>query len=354
MESIIGEHQICDLPWGQLYVSSAGQVFPCNFLQNQVSLGDIATRSLIEIWRGPEMAAFREAHRAGRQGDCSDRQKRYFCYLLHRDLGTSQQAMNVSAIPKYPKRLDVMVDSACNLKCVMCTNIFEPSGGLKNEHFWTANDELWQNLEELEVVGGEPLLSRHFYRLANIVSSSNPGCRWRMTTNAAYPIRQELKEILLRLRIQTFAMSIDSLDPKTFETIRVHSNFKKIVANVDQFCELLGKRPETTLAISFLIQKLNAFELPDLFPWAAARGARLNFTLLRAPSEFSIFEWPEEERERLVRHYSKANESLYSLRLSHLIKRIFDSLSSFRKLELAEVVARNLADSSARLTGATA
>lgn len=61
---------VCEKPWTSITVLWDGRVVPCCFDHDaRVTLGDVATSSLHDIWRGPALRDLRRRHRAGELDD---------------------------------------------------------------------------------------------------------------------------------------------------------------------------------------------------------------------------------------------------------------------------------------------
>jgi radical SAM protein with 4Fe4S-binding SPASM domain len=60
----------CEQPWQRIYVSNNGEVCPCcTFFNKELSLGNVADKSLYEMWNSSEMKSLRQLHKEGRYYD---------------------------------------------------------------------------------------------------------------------------------------------------------------------------------------------------------------------------------------------------------------------------------------------
>lgn len=320
----------CPLPVNQLYVHASGRVYPCNFLQEnpEFALGHIQEQTLAEIWRGAPARALREQHLSTPPKTCLDNQGRFLCHKVSGRRNFNQDGRL--------KRLDVMLDSACNLTCIMCTNIYDPTGGLKGDFFWENNHATFAGLDELELVGGEPLISPHFYRLVDLVAPLNPGLEWRVTTNAHYELTGKLMGALNRMRLKKLSVSLDSLDAPTFEKIRQRSRHQVVLDNVR---DLKRRLP---VEINMVVQQLNCDEVVDVYRWTRAEGLGFYPIMLLQPDTHSLLKRPGQENKRWLLRLFDQNERLRSPELFFLGKKAMGNFGLRGDPEVALCYARQL------------
>lgn len=302
----------CPLSTNQLYVHSSGEVFTCSFLQNKPDyvLGNVQNQSLQEIWNSEQRIAFAQTHKSGElRESCHKYQQDFLCNKI----GNRTYFDKSDRI----KRLDIMLDSACNLKCIMCTNIFDRTGGLRSDFFWENNDETFSSIEEIEIVGGEPVISPHFFRLLDLVSKLNSGCRWFMTTNAHYELDEKILSSFKKVKFQSLSISLDSLKKEVFEKIRLKSSFEKVMSNI---AELKNHLPE--IQINTVIQRDNYDELIPLYFWCQEQGFKFYPILLQYPDTYSLKHVSVLEKKDWLLQVMKQNDQLRSKEIFFLIKKV--------------------------------
>jgi radical SAM protein with 4Fe4S-binding SPASM domain len=294
----------CPLPFTQLYLHSTGDVSPCSFTQ-AIILGNVKQESLSEIWNGKKMQLFREQHLDGSSAICKANQQQYFCHLHHERL--REQSNFLSHIPHPPIRLDFMLDSFCNLKCVMCTNVLEPRGGYDHEEFWIhCEKEVFPFVKEIEIIGGEPFLLPQTMRLVQSVHEKNPSCKWRITTNAAYSLGSKLIALADLMDFESLAISIDSLKEDVFAKIRAGGNLKQVLETTDDWIAYAQTRQSDRpikLVANFVVQHDNAYELPAFLSFCRKKKLTPYPIVLVDPTAFSVFKWPVAQLEQLISYY---------------------------------------------------
>ena len=316
----------CLVPFNQLYIHSSGEVYPCSFVQNNPDfiLGHIQQQTLMQIWQGERAQKLRQDHQGQLPVACDHNQQTFLCHKI-----SLRHHFNQSAVTL--KRLDVMLDSACNLTCIMCTNIYDKSGGLKGDYFWQNNDEAFAGLEELELVGGEPLISPYFERLLERMSGVNKHCEWRITTNANYTLTDKLVSNLQRINLPGLTISLDSLKAGVFEQIRQRSSFELVTQNIERFKSFIPR-----LQINMVVQQLNADEVVAMYEWAQAQDYHFYPILLLYPAEHSLLKRPVALNKEWILKLMKENERLESKELFFLIKKAFQNLGFSRDPEVVE------------------
>lgn len=267
----------------QLYLHSSGKVYPCGFLQGKYEIGNVKSSSLEDIWASDVATKFRLDNFNGTNSFCQQMQCKYNCHLLHPSISAENSKNKI-------RRLDIMIDSYCNLKCVMCTNRSEVNKGFADEEFWAdLENNILKDIEEIELVGGEPFVSKDTYRLIDLVLKVNPGIRWCFTTNGHFDFEMLLKKKLNKLNIYSFSVSIDSFDENKFKKIRVDGDLSKAIKTLEALKQTKTEYDlDFYLTCNFLIQKDNYTEIRSALDFQKKSGVPIYFILLREPEEFSI------------------------------------------------------------------
>lgn len=322
----------CLVPFNQLYIHSSGEVYPCSYVQNNPDfiLGHIQEKSLKEIWNSNAARKLREDHQGILPGVCKNNQQSFLCHKVIARSGFNQTDIKL-------KRLDIMLDSACNLTCIMCTNIYDRTGGLKSDFFWKNNEETLADLQEIELVGGEPLISPHFERIVNLVSPINSKCEWRITTNAHYQITDKLLINFQKINLQSLSISLDSLVPGVFEKIRQRSQFDLVFENIQKLKIAIPK-----IEINMVVQAINADEVTGLYKWTKEQGFHFYPILLLYPEDHSLLNRSKKENKEWLLNLMKENEVLNSKEIFFLIKKALGNLDLQKDPEVLEAYLEQL------------
>lgn len=333
--------KLCPIPFTQLYLHSSGEVYPCSFAQSY-SLGNVKDKSLLEIWNGERIQSFRETHLAFKNEYCQRSQGVHACHLHHDRLKDFAEFNSIIESP--PIRLDFMVDSFCNLKCVMCTNVLEENGGYDHQEFWDhCAEKVFPFVKEIEIIGGEPFLIENSFRLVEMVHQSNPNCLWRVTTNAHYKFNEKFERIADKMRFESFAVSIDSLKQDVFAKIRDGAKLDLVEETLDAWIEYSNNRPSDNpmkVVVNFVVQRENAFEVPSFIDFCEAKGAVPYLILLHDPEEFSILDLPPGTLGGILDFYLEAQKKKSHPALALLCHKIFKKLPSTFQLERVDLFAK--------------
>lgn len=181
-----------------------------------------------------------------------------------------------SSDPDYlPVKLDIENVSRCNFACVMCAVSKWPkgkrAGDLSLECFKRLIDEQY-GLVEIKLNGiGEPLMQGDDY--FEMIRYARSKRIWvRMTTNASLLHLRDNYKKLVDSGVNEIDISIDGHDTKTFEGIRIQSDFGQVRENcvlLNDYCESKGI---VRTKMWTLVQKANYKNLPYHVPLAAKLG----------------------------------------------------------------------------------
>jgi MoaA/NifB/PqqE/SkfB family radical SAM enzyme len=280
-------------------------------VQNNSSyvLGNIQKNSLHEIWLSEASQKLREKHMGQIPSTCSANQEKFICHRvgLRKNYGTA---------PLKLKRLDLMLDSACNLTCIMCTNIYDKTGGFKSSFFWENNKDVFKQIEEIELVGGEPLISPHYFKLVSLVTPLNQNIDWRITTNAHFPLTPTLQESFQAINLKSISVSLDSLRPEVFQTIRQRSDFSLTFDNIFKLGKIIPK-----VQVNMVVQSLNCDEVVSMFKWTRENKFSFYPILLTYPTTYSLLSRSQEVNKKWLLDLISQNEAIQSAELFFLIKK---------------------------------
>lgn len=268
---------LCKAPWAALYLDPRGEVKVC--CQNEwLRLGNVAERSLTEIWRGPELTRLRERVA---EGDLSlgcemcqaavDRgaaDTAYFNSFAHLPLEDVDHG--------WPLQLDLALSNSCNLQCVMCNG--ELSSAIRvhregrpaltspyDDRFFEELDHFLPHLRAITFLGGEPFLARESTRVMSrlVELGLTPHCS--VTTNGTQ-WNARIERFVERLPMHV-AISVDAVTASTLERIRVGVDAAALFENIERF-RAATSRSGGTLGFSTCLMVPNWHEFGELLEWA--------------------------------------------------------------------------------------
>jgi len=182
----------------------------------------------------------------------------------------------VRPVPPLPRRLQVEITGACNLRCRMCLVRYRPridkvEGAFPLERFVALLDEL-PDLEQVTLQGlGEPLL--HPDLVAMVVAAKHRGIEVGFNTNGTL-LTASRAEALVVSGVDWMHVSIDGATAATFEHIRDGARFDRVVRNLRRLLDTrrrLGS-PTPRIQLNTVLMRSNVHELDELVRLAVDIG----------------------------------------------------------------------------------
>jgi hypothetical protein len=290
---------VCNAPLTNLYFGVDGQVSPCWLYYPRTPPRWSPERSILDIWRGPELGHLRRALAAGRFiGGCKT--------CLH-DIETGNRPLaaaydNEHPIGDWPTMLELELSNLCNLECVMCngrlssrirhTEGLPPITSPYDESFVDQVTELLPHLHEIRFNGGEPLLQPIVHQIGERIAEVRPDLKVTIATNGTV-INEKARRLMTTCNVHV-NISIDSLRPERYAAIRVHGDLHQVLANFEEY---LGycRRGGRTLSVMVNPMRVNWDELAEYVWWAQERGAHLWFNTIRSPEHLALWNLPAAE-----------------------------------------------------------
>jgi len=170
------------------------------------------------------------------------------------------------------------VTTRCNCSCLNCRSLMTKAVGIAGngtdmtlEQFDTLLAKL-PFVERLEFAGfGEPLLNPHIYEM--IARSSRRGKRTTVATNGTL-LGEEACQNLINSGLNRLCLSIDSVDPETFERLRKGAHLREVTANIRTMVEAKRRMKSETprLIINVVATRDNKGELGEIIHLARSLG----------------------------------------------------------------------------------
>lgn len=181
-------------------------------------------------------------------------------YILTKDMGRR------ASISYLPIKLDIENCSRCNFACTMCAVSKWKHGkraeDMSLEDFKKLIDEQY-GLVEIKLNGlGEALMQGDDY--FEMIRYAREKRIWvRMTTNASLLHLRDNYKKLIDSGVNEIDISIDGADQKTFEGIRIQSDFDQVVKNAKLLNDYCFSKGVVRTKMWTLVQKANYMKLMD-------------------------------------------------------------------------------------------
>lgn len=298
---------LCYAPFTQLSFDPTGAVSVC-CLSRFAPLGNIAERTLRELWTGPEMAAYRATLQRDEWPEG--------CAMCRWEL----EGGNVAAHPlrdfdtvpiasglQWPTRLEFALSNRCNLACIHCRAELSstiakregkpPMPEVYGERFFTELADFLPHATHLNFLGGEPFLQEECYRIWEMLIERDLRPSVFVTTNGTV-WHQRVERILARLPMDV-AVSLDGVQPRTIGAIRALAQPEIVLRNMRRFRDrALSARGGVVpvdghlIQLNFCLMRRNWRELGDFFLLAEELACRIWATPVVWPPERSLFTLP--------------------------------------------------------------
>lgn len=172
--------------------------------------------------------------------------------------------------------LRMSVTDRCDLRCTYC--MAEQMQFLPKRELLTieeldqvASAFIRRGVQKIRITGGEPLVRRGMPELIQRLGGylGNGLDELTLTTNGT--LLSQFADLLAENGVKRINVSLDSLDPETFERITRRGKLDKVLAGIDAALEAGLKIKINTVAL----KHENMAELPRMIEWAHGKGMDL-------------------------------------------------------------------------------
>lgn len=333
--------KFCIAPFTTLLLEPDGGVGACRHKGSEFPVGNILEQTFDEIWNGSFIKNWRQEFLNGAPQICKTEVKDRNCHHCPEYNSLAKIAdLSLHQIKK-PLRLAFNFNGHCNLECQMC-HIWQKSNGLYDKiGFWDQLEFWTENLEEVELLSGEPFIQKDTYKLIDLISLKKPTAEWTITTNANWKLTDFIKSKLNKIIIKNIIVSLDSLQDETYTTIRKKGSLTMALSTLKALQDYDLWRMKNNLSglnirVNFLIQQINWRELGDVYVFAQEQNVAVFRTFLYEPEKYSLLALTEDERVQILDWYF-TNLSTDQLRHSmRIIRPLIDSVSAINKFYFYE------------------
>ncbi len=301
----------CYVPFSHMFFSFNGAVHNCCFSGKQSYLGRWPENSIREIWFG---GSFERLRKAIQLNDftlgcesCGQRiMERDFENVGAKSYDHYADSAKLNRTG-FPEVMEFELDNDCNLECVMCDGRFSSSirrnreklpsfSSPYNYEFVKQLEEFIPHLRKALFYGGEPFMVKIYFDMWATMLELNPQIEIRVQTNGTF-LNQRIKAILEQGRFH-INVSLDAVDKRVFEEIRVNSNFERVIGNTQYFMDYCKyKGTDFTISPSPIIQSWQ--EVPKLLNWANKKMVYVVYNIVSFPKSLSLRSLPSIELKRI-------------------------------------------------------
>ena len=288
----------CKAPSNNMYFTIMGKVSPC-WKTTATCDNWSEDRSIMDIWYGDKFKMYRDALAKNVfLNRCTE------CKVdVDNEVWPLARAYEKLPIREYPSLMELELSNQCNLECIMCSG-FLSSGIRKNrdklpplkqiytDKFVEELREFIPHLQELRFNGGEPFAQKIVLDICDMVTEVNPKLKIRVATNGTVYTKR-VKHILANNNIH-LNISIDSLQQKRYEEIRINADFKKLMINFDIFHKYC-KDNSRSLVVMINPMRNNWEEMVDFIWFSDKFDINLWYNTILYPMHLAIHSMPAED-----------------------------------------------------------
>ena len=285
----------CAAPWRGLHINPRGDVKTC-CAGDPNMLGNLNSASIEEILHGPVMQEIRQSIRNG--------EPHKYCYncVQAERYGRSERDWHNNVSPEFdpttatdtehlPTLIDVRWNTTCNLSCNYCAEACSskwaslkgiPVKSGARPYYESVCDYLDQhrdNIREVALVGGEPLLLPENDRLLDV---SPEDCVVTLITNVSvdFASNRIVQKLLKRNRVG-WSLSFDNVGDR-FEYVRHGAEWNQLITNLDVLRPLM-RSGQHWGGIHAVYNIYNATRLVELTEFARERELTIHWQSLYQP-----------------------------------------------------------------------
>ncbi len=192
-----------------------------------------------------------------------------------------------------PKHIQIeTINGMCTARCTMCTwqSWTRKPAVMNNDIYGCILENFRPYREHIQYVTlhgwGEPLLDRELAEKIKITKEM--GFRGTGFATNCTELDERTSQDLIEAGLDTIICSIDGITKETHESIRVKTDFGKVVSNVENFISIRDKLGGTRVIVRFIRQELNKQEWPAFFDYWSER---LNSDLGDEILKFDVHNW---------------------------------------------------------------
>lgn len=331
----------CLAPFTTLLLEPDGRVGACRHKGAEFPVGNILHQNFDEIWNGDFLKKWRAEFLDGKPMICADEVKFRKCNSCPSYSKLFPKAQVSVHQLKKPSRIAFNFNGHCNLECNMC-HIWQKENGLYDKiNFWDQFSGWIEDLEEVELLSGEPFIQKDTYKLIDLISENKPDAYWTITTNANWILTDFIKNKLDKIKVKNIIISLDCVTEKFYKEIRKKGNFYKALTTLRALKEYEIARFDAGLSrlnikVNFLIQKINWTDLALVEEFSKVEKVDIFRTFLYEPADLSLLTLDESKRVHVLDWYFE-NMCISSLKSSmRVIRPLLDSLSPINKIYFYE------------------
>lgn len=307
----------CTAPWTGLTIREDGIVRTC--CSGQVELADLSKDNIRGVESSEVLRAIRHKMQQGKPDELNCKQ----CIEDETQSGFSSLRNYFNS--QFPitntdtatlNHLDIRWSNHCNLACMYCDPVFSSTWAARTAQSIPRNVKNYQDdllewilehvdqVKELVLVGGEPLLMKQNYQLLKKLPEN---CRISIITNMSYNLEQLpcFNDLTRRPPDKIiWNVSLENIKEQ-FEYVRTGGSWAQILSNF----ETLIKHWPNSIGINMVYSLFSAFTLRETVQELHNLGVKkFNLIPIIAQPAFDVYNMPPEIKRQALMHLKETVE----------------------------------------------
>lgn len=311
----------CYAPFTSLYFLPSGDALAC-CKSGTFPLGNMVKDSLDEVWNGRRMQAVRTAlkqYRFPKGCEFCEWQVEGGNYTLAHTAVFEKLPVPDEAC-QWPVQMEFALSNLCNYECIMCSGFLSsriranreglpPLPDAYPEQFFLDLRKYLPHLRIARWFGGEPFLAPQNYRIWDMMIEDrmHPDLAIEVTTNAS-TYNEKVERVIDHLPF-SFAISIDGITKETLEAVRIGSDQKRVLENVQRFHSYTKQRG-TQMAFAFCLMRQNWHEFAEFLCYAENLGCPVWLNTVVDPDHCSLYTLPATELAEIAAKLERQSDSV--------------------------------------------
>lgn len=306
----------CPFPFITVSMDQDTRIKPCCYVEK--SYGDLKKSDIADEFHNEKITELRQELSTGKKPDvcnvCWNRESKGIKSFRNYALDRYGDQMDNGWLDDIKIRsYNWSPTSLCNFKCRICKPNTSTSIAAEELKFTTDNEHKkiltdiiktakiedknlqiinsltdLDELEELHLLGGEPLMWPNLENLIDVLISSGQSKNIELifTTNGSQYPERIIDKIISHFKLVNFSISVDDTE-KRFETTR-GGQWSSVRKNIKKFADLRSKSNNVTVRLSTTVNLYNLLYLESMQDFAIAVGLDIWWWYVERPSFLSI------------------------------------------------------------------
>ena len=193
------------------------------------------------------------------------------------------------------RSLEISVSNVCNFKCVTCDERYSSQFGPTNKNE-LPDPKVYENLDTLKLLGGEPFLDHRNKKILEDVPREN--CELQVVTNGSIFPDKETIQLLNEFKKTSINISMDGIG-EIAEFVRPGTKWERIERNYRKW-EELRDYPRFYVQPHFVFHSINAPFFEEFLEWTGMPIEDISWDFLLGPKWLNVNYLPLDVKQWII------------------------------------------------------